>query len=252
MAKRRNWTREELILAFNLYCKIEFSKINYRHSQVIEISKIINRTPSAVAWKLVNFASLDPALKRKGIKGASNAGKLDKQIFEEFSSDWDNMIFESEKIRLKYFNEDDILNEILSNEKEGKEKLKLAKARINQSFFRKTILASYEKKCCITGLSIPSLLVASHIVPWSVGIKNRLDPRNGLCLNNLHDKAFDRGLITFNTNFELVLSEKLKGQNSEFITNYFHSYEGQALTLPKKFMPKMEYIKYHFNEIFLG
>ncbi len=84
--KRKNWTRNELIMAFNLYCKIPFSKINYRHDQIVKLAEAIQRTPSAVAWKLVNFASLDPSLAERGIRGATNTGKLDKIVFEEFTN----------------------------------------------------------------------------------------------------------------------------------------------------------------------
>ena len=84
MIERKLWTRNELIVAFNLYCKIPFSKINYKHPLVSQLANIVNRTPSAVAWKLVNFASLDESLKKVGISGAKNVGKLDREIFTEF------------------------------------------------------------------------------------------------------------------------------------------------------------------------
>ncbi|WP_184449962.1 HNH endonuclease signature motif containing protein [Rhizobium sp. BK538] len=52
-------------------------------------------------------------------------------------------------------------------------------------------------KCCATGLDIESLLVASHIHPWSASDdQERLDPYNGLLLSAALDAAFDRGLIT--------------------------------------------------------
>lgn len=252
MAKRKNWNRDELILAFNLYCKIEFSKINYKHPKIVELSNYIERTPSSVTWKLVNFASLDPSLKKKGIKGASNVAKMDKLIFEEFTSNWEDMIFESEKLRLKTFHREQDLKKIDSFEKEGKEALRTVKIRINQSFFRTTILAAYDSTCCITGLNIPELLVASHIIPWSKDVKNRLNPQNGLCLNNLHDKAFDKGLISFNASFELVLSKKIKEQQNHFVEKFFFLYEGNQLIMPKKFLPKKKFLEYHHKEVFLG
>ena len=95
---RRNWTREELILAFNLYCKIPFGKYNQRTAEVQELAGLIERTPSAVAFKLVNFASLDPYHQNRGVKGMSNAGKLDKEIYDEFSNNWDDLIYESEEL----------------------------------------------------------------------------------------------------------------------------------------------------------
>ena len=103
--ERKNWTREELIVAFNLYCKIPFGKINYHNEQIIKLAKAIGRTPSAVAWKLVNFASFDPTLKERNIKGATNAGKLDKVVFEEFYHDWDMLAYESEILLSKFLNQ---------------------------------------------------------------------------------------------------------------------------------------------------
>ena len=70
------------------------------------------------------------------------------------------------------------------------------KVRRGQQFFRQTILNAYGVRCCISGINVPRLLVASHIKPWRDFPKERLDPRNGLCLSSLHDAAFDAGLIT--------------------------------------------------------
>lgn len=250
--KRRNWTREELIVAFNLYCKIEFSKINYRHPLIIKLSEAIKRTPSAVAWKLVNFGSLDPSLKKKGIKGASNASKLDKIIFDEFRNNWEDLAFESEILIAKHFNENIELQYTLDfSKKEGKDVKRLVKTRVNQSFFRATVLASYNFTCCLTGIKIPELLVASHIIPWSKDKKNRLNPENGLCLNNLHDKAFDKGLISFDNEYRLLLSKKLIENSDISIQQYFKNLEGKKLLLPKRFLPNELFLNYHFENIFI-
>jgi len=246
--KRRAWTRNELILTFNLYCKIEFSKINYRHPLIISLAEMIERTPSAVSWKLVNFASLDSELTKRGIKGATNSSKLDKEIFNEFINNWEELIEESEALLLSYNTRTNHLDNQDTILKLGKEKLRLVKTRINQSFFRQMILSSYGSKCCLTGLDIPELLIASHIIPWSKDEKNRLNPQNGLCLNTLHDKAFDRGFITFDDDYRLVLSEKLKKKQSK----YFVELEGQKIILPKKFLPNINFLEFHREEIFQG
>ena len=81
---KRLWTREELIVAINLYYKLPFGKLHKGNPEIIMIANRLGRTPSSVAWKLVNFASFDPSLKARGIKGASNASNLDKQIWNEF------------------------------------------------------------------------------------------------------------------------------------------------------------------------
>ena len=95
---RRDWTREELIVAFNLYCKIPFGRIHIRNPQIIELAKAIGRTPSAVSWKLANFARLDPALQRRNIAGASHGGHAEVEIWDEFGNDWEGLAFESEQL----------------------------------------------------------------------------------------------------------------------------------------------------------
>lgn len=248
--ERRNWTREELIVAFNLYCKIPFGKINYRNEVIIKLANAIGRTPSAVAWKLVNFASLDPSLTKRGIKGASNASKLDKEIFNEFTQHWEELAYESEKLLANFFDEE--IEEKFNNEDtiQGRDAVYLTKVRVNQSFFRATILSSYDYKCCLTGIQIPNLLVASHIIPWSKNKKNRLNPNNGICLNNLHDKAFDTGLITFGLDFELILSSEIKINKTKPIKDYFLDLENKKIELPNKFLPSQECLEYHRNRIF--
>ena len=126
----------------------------------------------------------------------------------------------------------------------------LIRSRVNQSFFRKSILASYENRCCITGITIPELLIASHIVPWSVDKKNRMNPCNGLCLNALHDKAFDTGLITIMPDYTIKLSDTLKRKYS-VIDSFFTYYENKIITLPQRFLPSAEFIRYHNEQIFI-
>lgn len=99
---QRLWTRDELILAINLYCKLPFGRLHQSNREVINLANLIGRTPSSVALKLVNFASLDPSLKARGIKGAYNASKLDAEIWNEFFENWDHLPYESEKLLAKF------------------------------------------------------------------------------------------------------------------------------------------------------
>ena len=196
------WTREELIIAFNLYCKIPFGKIHIHNPEIISLAKILDRTPSALSWKLANFARLDPFLQKKNIVGASHGSKLDTEIWNEFNNNWDKLAFESERLLAQKIGKsvEDISEiEISDLPKTGKERETTVKVRVNQNFFRKTVLAAYSFKCCITGLDVPELLNASHIIPWSKDEANRMNPRNGLCLNAIHDRAFDRGFFDNNS-----------------------------------------------------
>lgn len=195
---KNNWTREQTIVAFNVYCKVPFKKSSSRHPVIIKYAQIIGRSPSALNMKVGNFGRLDPELRRKGIIGLTNGSKLEETIWNEFHGNWDDLAFESELLISKYQNKtiEEISEIDLSDIPAGLDKERLVKTRVNQNFFRTTILTAYEQKCCITGLSIPDFLVASHIIPWSKNKKERLNPRNGLCLNSLHDKAFDKGFLT--------------------------------------------------------
>ena len=248
------WTRDELVLAINLYCKLPFGKMHKATAEIIKFAELIGRTPSSIALKLGNFASFDPTLKERGIKGASNASKLDKQIWNEFYNNWDAALLESEKLLAQTTHTTiEKLNkiEIADLPREGKEKERLIKVRVNQSIFRTIILAAYNSKCCITGIDNTDLLIASHIVPWSKDEKNRLNPMNGLCLNALHDRAFDKGLITISADdYRIKVSSKLKKKTViESIEQNFMALESKSILLPDKFLPSKELLKVH-NDYF--
>ncbi|MBF4506577.1 HNH endonuclease [Flavobacterium sp. JLP] len=243
------WTREELIVTVNLYYKLPFGRLHRLNPAVIHLANLIGRTPDSVAYKLVNFASLDPSLKARGIKGASNTSKLDVKIWNEFFENLDILPFESEKL-LANFEHMSIeqLNHIPEFElqKEGKTRDQLLKVRVNQSFFRSSILASYNNTCCITGIQQPEFLIAGHIKPWSVDEKNRLNPQNGIAINALHDKAFETGLLTITTDFKIKISSTLlKQKKSKSIEDYFLKFDNQDIILPSRFFPDIEFLKYH-------
>ncbi len=252
---RKDWTREELILAFNLYCKLPYGQFNNRNKEVIELGQLIERTAGAVAFKLVNFVSLDPVHKAQGRKGATNTGKLDKEIFNEFTNNWDELLYESEEILAKkrHTNIETIYIDILKDltEKKGETKIREVKVRVNQDIFRKMVLSNFNFKCAITQINVPELLIASHIKPWAIDEKERLNPSNGLCLSGTYDKAFDKGLISINDNLEIIISSRLKRfSNQAFYHHYFSQKEGQKIILPQKFMPDLAFIHYHNNEVF--
>lgn len=242
------WTREELILAINLYCKLPFGRLHRSNPKVIKLSELIGRTPSSVAYKLVNFASLDPSLKKRGIRGASNASKLDKIIWDEFYNNWNELPYESEKLLSKFENKSiEELNDIdLSELPKGRMREQTVKVRVNQSFFRSSILASYNNTCCITGITQPELLIAGHIKPWSLDCENRLNPRNGIAINALHDKAFENGLITITPEYRIQISNSiLNEKKTEAIEKYFLQYQDKEIILPSKFLPDVRFLKFH-------
>jgi putative restriction endonuclease len=264
MSERKRWSREELVIAMNLYCKLSFGQIHYRTPIIIEVSEKLGRTPSSLAMKLANFASLDPELQARGIKALQGASRADREIWREFHENWDDLGCESEeKLQLLF---DDSPIEIQSTRSKSSSVTKKpkhppatteseanVKVRIGQSFFRETVLGNYYGRCCITGNPIPELLVASHILPWSKYPEHRLDPRNGLCLSKTQDAAFDRGLITISSDYKIILSSYIRDFLPErTLDENFGFYSNQQINLPEKFMPHPDFLAYHMEEIFIG
>jgi putative restriction endonuclease len=136
---------------------------------------------------------------------------------------------------------------------EGRTRETIVRARINQGFFRASVLAAYGARCCITGLSIPQLLNASHIVPWSVDVKNRTNPRNGLCLNVIHDRAYDCGLLTVLPELTVKVSPKLKvGAADKAAQDLLWRFENTHISLPRRFAPDENFLRYHNENVFLS
>jgi putative restriction endonuclease len=249
---RQDWTREELIVTFNLYCKIPFGKIHRGNPQIIELARAIGRTPSAVSWKLANFARLDPALQERNIAGAPHGSKAEVEIWEEFKSDWEKLAFESERLLQEMTGRAAVPLKESEIFPEGKTREAVVRTRVNQGFFRSAVLAAYDCRCCITGLSIPQLLNASHIVPWVVDLKNRTNPRNGLCLNAVHDRAFDCGLLTVTPDFKVRISPKVRRRPADVVNQeLFWKYEDASIALPRRFLPDTSFLKYHNDKVFV-
>ncbi len=247
------WTREQTIVALRAYFIVPFNRASNKHPDVVRFARIIGRKPSAVKMKIGNFGSLDPELAKHGIAGLSGTTKLDRQIWQEFAFNKEKLAEESERIIIQ-FEEDSTQGTVIRENDQlvGKDVLRLTKTRTHQSYFRDSIIGIYDRQCCITGLQIPELLIASHIVPWSKDKSNRLNPENGLCLNSLHDKAFDTGLITVTTEYDIRISTQLlSGLDKTSINSFFKDYEGHKITLPERHHPDRDFLDYHNNHIFL-
>lgn len=250
MSRNSNWTRDEHILAFNLYNQTPFGKIHVSNPRIQSLARLIGRSVGSVSYKLANFARLDPSLKARGIKGLGNGAKGEVEVWSEFERDPETFAFESQRLMAKYTGES-LLEYAEINTDDlppvGMERDAIVKLRVNQDFFRRRILSAYNNKCCITGLAIPKLLVASHIVPWSKDRENRLNVRNGLCLNALHDRIFDKGLLWITENGTVqVAPSLLKGTLGELAeAQWLASFDGKPLLLPKGFEPDARLLGLH-------
>jgi len=253
-----NWTKEQLKLAFHLYCQLPFGKLHQGNQEIKGLAERIHRSPSALAMKLVNFASLDPSITSSGRKGLSGASNLDREIWNEFRADWNALVTECEKLN-QQLDPTDTPPETLEGNDEiqiedftGETRQIVVEQRKKQAFFRRAVVSGYQFRCCITGLSEPRLLVASHIVPWSKDESNRLNPSNGLCLSALHDKAFDNGLITISTDYKVMLSSDLSKTKDPFLENSFAKFSGKQIEFPQRFLPSQELLRFHRESIFKG
>lgn len=249
---RRDWSREELIVAFNLYCKIPFGRIHIRNPLVIQLAKSIGRTPSAVSWKLANYARLDPALKKRHVAGATHGAQAEIEIWNEFNENWEKLAFESERLLREYEGKTSTIDEEEEVFPEGRTRDAVIRARVNQGFFRAAVLAAYGSRCCVTGLFVAELLIASHIVPWKDDVKNRTNPRNGLCLNAVHDRAFDSGLLTVTPDLKVRLSQRLTRITADdAVKQFLGRFEGASISPPRRFPPDPEFLRFHNERKFL-
>ncbi|MHB1245395.1 MAG: DNA (cytosine-5-)-methyltransferase [Sulfuriferula sp.] len=251
------WTKEQVKLAFHLYCQIPFGKIDGRNKEIIALAKLIGRTADAVAMKMLNIASLDPAITNTGRKGLDGASKLDEEVWVEFNANWEGLALECSLLMKQLLEADgeptktpDADETFDLTDFTGETRQVLTEQRIKQNFFRRAVLASYRGRCCMSGLTEPRLLIASHIVPWSKDKANRLNPSNGLCLSALHDKAFDVGLITLTDDFRVIASDHLRKLNDLFINSVILPLHGKLIEMPGRFLPDRAFIERHRADIF--
>jgi hypothetical protein len=248
MAAGKRWTRDQLLIVLNLYHKLRFGQFDQRQAVIIDLAKRIGRTPSAVAMKLSNFASLDPALQLRGMKGLEGASTLDRTLWEEFHEQPAELVpLSQERFDALFVTSNEEITEVIpgtgirriARPPSGEtETISLTKQRRGQDYFRNIVLNNYDNRCAITGLPIRELLIASHILPWRDHETERLNVRNGICLNRLHDAAFDQGLIAFDDELRLLLSACLKSLlPHQAVKNQFEAHEGKSLEFSDDAIP---------------
>ena len=245
-----DWSREEHIIAFHRYNRIEFGKIHMRNPEVIELAAILGRKVGSAALKLTNFARLDPVLQARDIQGMPHGSKGEAAVWDEFKQHPELLVVESARllaVRLGCNIEDIAETEDSDLPPPGLEREALVTLRLNQAFFRNRVLSAYGFRCCVTGIANEKLLNASHIVPWARDETNRLNPRNGLCLNSLHDRAFDRYLMWIDNDFRVRFCPALRRGSNESTQSleWLLRFEGQRLLLRQGFQPDPELLAQH-------
>jgi len=245
-----DWTREESILAFDLYCRIPFRKTKANNPDVIKLAHSLERSPAGVARKLGNFGAFDPELKKQDITGLTHTSDLDEAIWQEFNANWGALVMEADRLRRQKTGQSlsDEVDPTLPDVVGPTERITTAKQRIYQSFFRASVISGYNRQCCICRLPHPEILIASHIVPWSVREDARVNPQNGLCLCASHDLAFERGFIGISADFSILLSDKAKQSKDVSSQSLFGAFEGKKIVLPDRFIPRGDFLSWRLAE----
>lgn len=261
MTARKTWTRDELLVALNLYHKLTFGQMHHRQPAIIALAAKMGRGANSLAMKLSNYASLDPALKMRGIKGLTGASALDRKVWTEFHENLAEAAPASEDAFQRLFGAS-AEGEFEVTPTEGikqrvmptgaTERTANVKVRRGQTYFRDAVLNNYGGRCGVTGLAVRELLIASHILPWGKYEGERLNVRNGIALSRLHDAAFDVGLITFDAEMRLRLSLRLKAHLPQrTVEECFAAYEQQPLQLAKDaVLPEEKFLAIHRKTVF--
>ena len=201
MGKGKRWTREDVIIAYALYCVIPFSKVNNSNQTIKDAAEVMGRSPTSLKMRICNLAALDPDFLATGRAGLSSVAKLDQEVFDEFS-----------------------------------------------------VIAAYEGRCCISGMTIPQMLIASHIKPYAVSDlqTERANPANGLLLNAFYDRAFDQGLMTVLPDLTILISDQVKEvYTDERTREWLYAIEGTKIKRPARFAPSRDLLAYHNEYVFL-
>lgn len=247
------WTRQQLLVAFALYARLPFGKLHSSNPEIANVASTIGRSASSLAMKLTNIASLDPVITSTGRTGLKKVSAADRSMWSEMENDPENFAVECESAYMEALGQEtppiiEVAEQVADYL--GQDRIVQSKSRIGQRFFRTAVLNAYGQRCCITGLSVPTLLVASHIVPWHREKRHRLNPRNGLALSALHDRAFDIGLITISDDMMVLVSSNHPANDDPFFSASIRHYEGQQIRPPQKFGIGQEFLAFHREHIF--
>jgi hypothetical protein len=246
----KHWSRDELVLALDLYCRIPFAKTKAHNEMVIQLAGLLGREPGALAMKLGNLGARDPKLKARDISGLVHGSKADRQVWEEFYGRWDALVSEADRLRTSLGSGQAV--EELPCPEGPSERVVKRKDRLHQRFFHDAVLSSYDETCCVTGVTAAECLVACHIVPWHVDERWRADPTNGLCLSGTFHMLFDAGLLTITQDHRVRLAGRLLRMRNRANRQQLHAFDGKRIRMPHRFWPNAERLAWHRETLFRG
>ena len=256
---RRNWTRQETLMAFAFYLCPPLPRKNWDDSdtEIRLLAGEIGHTESAVCLKIANLKACDP--NRTGL-GFTNTAGMDRQVKSEYLANpyatMSEAMWELEQtgIQISYDGAIEVSGSSRPSRPQqlGLEHVEQVSTRVNQDYFRSVLLSNYGGTCCLTGIDIPALLTASHIKPWAAATPSeRLMSSNGIPLNALHDRAFDRGLITLDDRYRVVVSSRVPHTPTN--DQWLYAFDGRKNALPgkdKSTWPSLDFIHYHNDCVF--
>lgn len=222
-----------------------------------EIQELAARTSpqSALAWRYLadedGFEGLyfDPSRKVGpwSISGAGSIGPEERTEPAESQGKAERSDFDSDLFAEGLAHSEDEVSEferrLASGNYEVPDSFGTKKTRGSaQRAFAAEVKKNYGWRCALTGIQTRSFLIASHIVPWSVDEKIRLDPSNGICLSVLVDRAFENGILVLEDDLTVTLNSEEVGGDVELMRQ-LGIYDGMKLDLPKAHPPKVEYLR---------
>lgn len=242
------WTREQEIVALYLYCMIPFNKVNNSNPKIAEMAELIGRpNANSLKAKIGNFGKFDTNLAAAGLGHSSH---LDEEIWTEFNGRWQELEVQALQLIEKFLQTTNKKQPDIPYIPIGKEREVVIKQRTNQYLFRNMVLSAYNNACCITGIARPELIEACHIIDWKEDEENRLNPCNGLAMNTLFHRAYDKMLIGISPSLKVEISERmyegLRAGEKDNTYSYFSPYNNKKITLPRKFKPNLDLIDIHY------
>ena len=226
---REKWTDEEMILTLYIYLTHDSEDLHKYSKFLIDFTDKLNeftgnkRTPSSIEMRISNYKSVDPNYYKTGL---ANGGKSVKYFWDKYN----NQIVLMEKLYLNFFDK----TKLIIDEESKKELDEIEKTaeykNINiddkdgyietminlrngaiQRIFRQNLLVEFNNKCALCDINNRSILISSHILPYSKCIKKEdmINHNNGLLLCPNHDALFDKKLITFNDDGKIIISKNI-------------------------------------------
>ena len=136
------------------------------------------------------------------------------------------------KARIVFSRPDKEYDNGVPSQEERKYALSRVKRRLHQNKFRLAVLDAYDRQCALSGLRIPNLIDAAHIIPDASGELGQPIVQNGLPLSKIHHAAFDRNFIGIDPDYRIHVSKFLLQQHDGPVLEALKGLHGEKLRFP--------------------